>query len=75
MALDALCLSAVLEELRSAVQGGRIDKIYQPGNQDVVLAVRGTAGNVKVLFSANPRHQRLHLTDLDRENPDKPPMF
>ena len=75
MALDALCLSAVLEELRSAVQGGRIDKIYQPGNQDVVLAVRGTAGNVKVLFSANPSHPRLHLTALDRENPDKPPMF
>lgn len=75
MALDALCLAAVVGELCSAIQGGRIDKIYQPGSQDVILAVRGNTGNVKVLLSANPSHPRLHLTELDRENPDKPPMF
>lgn len=75
MALDAICLSAAVEELRSAIQGGRVDKIYQPGLQDVVLAVRGNSGNVRVLLSASPSHPRLHLTALERENPDKPPMF
>jgi len=75
MALDALCLAAVLTELRPAVLGGRIDKIYQPGAQDVVLAIRGSAGNVRLFLSANPSHPRLHLTTLERENPDKPPMF
>ena len=75
MALDALCLSAVVAELCSAIQGGRIDKIYQPGSQDIVLAVRGNAGNVRVFLSADPGHPRLHLTTLDRENPEKPPMF
>ena len=44
MALDAICLAAVVEELRSAICGGRIDKIYQPSTQDVVLAVRGNTG-------------------------------
>lgn len=75
MALDAICLSAVVTELRAAIEGGKIDKIHQPGSQDVVLAVRGPGGNVRVLLSANPSHPRLHLTALDRENPDKPPMF
>ena len=75
MALDALCLSAVLTELRTAVLGGKIDKISQPGVQDVVLSVRGNAGNVKVLLSASPSHPRIHLTTLDRENADKPPVF
>ena len=75
MALDAICLSAVVAELRAAIEGGKIDKIHQPGSQDVVLAVRGPGGNVRVLLSANPSHPRLHLTALDRENPDKPPMF
>ena len=75
MALDALCLSAVLTELRTAILGGRIDKISQPGAQDVILAVRGPAGNVKVLLSASPSHPRIHLTTMERENPDKPPMF
>jgi len=75
MALDALCLAAILHELKAAVLGGKIDKLYQPGAQDVVLAVRGPAGNVRVLLSANPSHPRIHLTTLERENPDKPPMF
>lgn len=75
MALDALCLAAALRELREAVLGGKIDKIYQPGPQDVVLAVRGGGGNVKVLLSSNPSHPRIHLTTLERENPEKPPMF
>jgi len=75
MALDALCLAAALREVKAAVLGGKIDKIYQPGAQDVVLAIRGSAGNVRLLLSANPSHPRLHLTTLDRENPDKPPMF
>lgn len=75
MALDALFLAAALRELRTAVLGGRIDKLYQPGPQDVVMAIRGPAGNVKVLLSANPTHPRIHLTTLERENPDKPPMF
>ena len=75
MALDALCLAAALTELRAAVLGGRIDKLHQPGAQDVILAVRGPAGNVKVLLSANPSHPRIHLTTLERENPEKPPMF
>lgn len=75
MAMDALCLAATLRELRGAIVGGRIDKIYQPGSRDFVFAIRGPERNVKVLLSANPAHPRIHLTELDRENPDKPPMF
>ena len=30
MALDAICLTAVVEELRRTLEGGKIDKIYQP---------------------------------------------
>lgn len=75
MALDALCLAAVLRELNASIEGGRIDKIHQPGSWDIVLGVRGNQGNVKVLLSADPSHPRIHLTTLERENPDKPPMF
>ena len=75
MPLDAICLSAVVEELRTAVEGGRIDKIYQPGRDEVIFAVRGNTGNVKLLLSASPSQPRAQLTALPRENPDKPPMF
>ncbi len=76
MPLDALCLSGVLHELSGALAGGRIDKIYQPGRDEVVLGLRSPqTGNVKLLLSANQSHPRAQLTALNRENPDAPPMF
>ena len=75
MPLDAICLSALVEELRAALLGGKIDKIYQPGRDEVVLHVRGAAGNVKLLLSASPSQPRAQLTELSRENPGTPPMF
>ena len=75
MPLDALCLSGVVHELQNALSGAKIDKIYQPGRDEVVLALRAPAGNVKLLLSASPSHPRAHLTQISRENPDKPPMF
>ena len=75
MPLDALCLSGEVHELQNALSGAKIDKIYQPGRDEVVLALRAPAGNVKLLLSANPSHPRAHLTQISRENPDKPPMF
>ena len=76
MPLDALCLSGVINELNTTLAGARVDKIYQPGRDEVILALRSpAAGNVRLLLSANPAHPRLHLTTLPLENPEKPPMF
>ena len=38
MPLDALCLSGLVHELDQSVTGGKIDKIYQPGRDEGVLA-------------------------------------
>ena len=75
MPLDALCLSGLVSELKAAIVGGKIDKIHQPGRDEVILALRAPVGNVKLLLSANPSHPRAQLTQLSRENPDVPPMF
>lgn len=76
MPFDALCLSGVIHELNLSLTGARVDKIYQPGRDEVILAMRTqNVGNVRLLLSANPAHPRLHLTTLPLENPEKPPMF
>ena len=75
MPLDALCLTALAEELRPTLEGARIDKIYQPARDEVLLHLRSQAGNVRLLLSARPGSPRAHLTTLVWENPDKPPMF
>ena len=75
MPLDALCLSGLVHELNTTLVGGKIDKIYQPGRDEVILALRTLSGNRRLLLSANPNHPRPQLTELSRENPDVPPMF
>ena len=75
MPLDAVCLSAVLQELRPLIEGGRIDKIYQPGRDEILLAVRGRTGNVRLLLTANPAHPRIQLVRANRDNPAQPPKL
>ncbi len=76
MPLDALCLSGLVHELDQSVTGGKIDKIYQPGRDEIVLALRTPAhGNVRLLLSANPTHPRPQLTQAVPENPDSPRCF
>ena len=75
MGLDAICLAAVVCELRKTLVGGKIDKIYQPGRDEIVMAIRGAGENVRLLLSANPAHPRPQITSVNRENPEKPPMF
>ena len=75
MSLDALCLSGLANELRAGLTGAKIDKIYQPGRDDIILVLRCPSGNRHLLLSANPNHPRPQFTELNHENPEKPPMF
>lgn len=75
MPLDAVFLSALTEELRNEIFGAKIDKIYQPEKDELILAMRSKSGNVRLLISASPAGPRIHLTEVQKENPASPPMF
>ncbi len=72
MALDAVCLRAVLEELRPQLLDLRIDKVQQPSRDQVILLLRG---NRRLLLNAGAGSPRIHFTELLRDNPAEPPMF
>ena len=74
MALDALCLNAVKEELQGLL-GSRVDKIQQPEKDVLLLSLRSPNGSGKLLISAGAGSARVHLTTRSRENPAEPPMF
>ena len=75
MPLDAVCLRAVLSELNTRIAGARIEKVYQPDREEIVLQLRGGQGACRLLFSASPSAPRIHLIEQNRENPATPPMF
>ncbi|MFD0697176.1 NFACT family protein [Paenibacillus sp. GCM10027628] len=74
MALDGLVLHAIVHELQACV-GGRINKIHQPTDNDVVLQIRAQGQNIKLLLSANPTYPRVHATEQQFMNPVEAPMF
>ncbi len=74
MALDAVAIRAVTEELR-CLEGGRIDKIAQPERDEIVIHVRTREEHYKLVASASPSHPRLHLTTASKKNPPAAPLF
>ncbi|MGI6192222.1 MAG: Rqc2 family fibronectin-binding protein [Christensenellales bacterium] len=72
MAMDGLSLAAVCKELNDSILGARIEKIYQPEKDELLLHLRSGR---KLLLSANASHCRVQLTNIKRNNPAEPPMF
>ncbi|MGG4219650.1 NFACT RNA binding domain-containing protein [Paenibacillus jamilae] len=74
MALDGIVTRAIVHELQT-IRGGRINKIHQPNERDIVLNLRAQGGSVKLLLSANPTFPRVHFTEQSFLNPTEAPMF
>ncbi|MCQ4726412.1 NFACT family protein [Anaerotignum faecicola] len=75
MALDGIAVANIIYELKEKLLGGRIDKIYQPQKDELIISVRSIGNNFKLLVSANPSHPRLQITSAQKENPMTPPLF
>ena len=75
MAFDAGMAAAVTHELSETLVGAKIEKVYQPSNDEIVLLCRGRGGSRKLLLSASASGARVCITETSRENPKTPPMF
>lgn len=75
MAFDGITVRCIAGELNKLLAGGRIDKIYMPAGDSIVMTVRSLGKNHKVFLSCNPSLPRVHLTTAVRENPAAPPNF
>ena len=75
MAFDGLVTRAVVDDLKKTIESGRISKIYQPTDTDIVLQIRAGGENKRLLISASPTFPRIHLTSEAYSNPVEPPMF
>ncbi len=74
MPLDAVFLTGVTRELQSII-GMRVDKIHQPGRDNIMLLLRGNGPAQRLLISSDNNIPRIYLTNESMENPAVPPMF
>lgn len=75
MSLDGVFIKSIINELDKKLTGGRVDKIYQPDKNEIVMSIRSKGENLKLLITAAGSSPRLHLTSITRKNPMEPPMF
>lgn len=75
MALDGIVLSNIKWELQNKLLNARIDKVYQPESEEIILLLRQKGKQYRLLLTAQPNHPRIHLTTQNKENPMNPPMF
>lgn len=76
MPLDGLTLRAISHELNNTLASGKIDKINQAENDEILLSIRSNRINYKLLLSANSANPRIYLVnEYKKENPMKAPMF
>lgn len=75
MALDAVAVRCLANELSDLITDGRIDKIHQPEKDEITINIRTFTDNYKLLLSASSSNPRAHLTKYSKKNPITAPMF
>lgn len=75
MPLDAVCLTALKNELEGQIIGMRIDKVQQPEKDMLLFSLRGNNSSTRFLIATGTGNARIQLTKEIFENPQSPPMF
>ena len=75
MSFDGFFLHHMVEELRTELVNGRIQKINQPFEQELVLQIRSNRKSHRLLLSVHPVFGRIQLTESTFENPAQPSTF
>ncbi|MCO4481389.1 fibronectin/fibrinogen-binding protein [Streptococcus infantarius subsp. infantarius] len=75
MSFDGFFLHHLTKELQDELLYGRIQKVNQPFEHELVLTIRNNRKNYKLLFSAHPVFGRLQITKTDFQNPQTPNTF
>ena len=82
MAFDAAFTSAIACELEELCVGARVEKLFQPSRDSLILNLRldreragDGAQNRRLLIDCGTTSPRISFTENEFENPKTPPMF
>ena len=75
MSFDGFFLHHLTKELQEELLYGRIQKVNQPFERELVLTIRNNRKNYKLLLSAHPVFGRVQITTADFQNPQTPNTF
>lgn len=75
MAFDGITIANIVHELRETLLDGRINKIAQPEDDELLLTIKTTSGQKRLYISASASLPLIYLTDINKPSPMTAPNF
>lgn len=75
MAFDGITVANIVSELNALLPEGRINKIAQPENDELLLTLKTSSGQKRLYISASASLPLIYLTDTNKTSPLTAPGF
>ena len=75
MAFDGVTIANIVSELKDKLIGNRVYKIAQPEKDELLLTIKGSCGQIRMLMSADASLPLLYLTQRNKTSPMTAPNF
>lgn len=75
MAFDGVTIAGIVKELNDSLLGGRIYKIAQPENDELLLTIKINGGQKRLFISAGASLPLIYLTQNNKPSPLTAPRF
>lgn len=69
MAFDGITCSAIVAELNNNILNGKVNKIYQPTKNEILVGIYSMGKNYALNVSIDPINYRINLTTHTKKNP------
>ena len=69
MAFDGFITKSIIAELNKTIIGAKVNKVYEPNKNEVVLSLYNQGNNYSLNLCANPELCRICLTSYSKPNP------
>lgn len=75
MAFDGITIANIVKEMKEVLIGGRLYKIAQPENDELLLTIKGNGTQYRLMISVNASLPLLYLTEKNKQSPMTAPNF
>lgn len=75
MAFDGITIANIVSELNHTITGGKINKIAQPENDELIITVKNNKQQYRLFLSASASLPLIYLTENNKPSPLTAPNF
>ena len=75
MAFDGITIANIVTELNQTIPGGKINKIAQPENDELIITIKNQRKQYRLFLSASASLPLIYLTETNKPSPLTAPNF